>query len=172
MIRSLQEEQKDETSPSIDGVCLLGSAETLSASKSLFYLPTFVLELLQPMLSSGFADLAFSPKSDPAVKHKALAYSGQNAMHVCKSFYMNFEWATADDWTALSTLPTLLISGEDDKLTPVEKAQSLFANFLQGKESRATIEVVTCAGHQVMQEQPQKVIEILETFMQPLEIMP
>lgn len=59
--------------------------------------------------------------------------------------------------------PTLIICGEDDKMTPVRYAQFL-ANNIPG----ASLKIVPQAGHMVMLEQPQEVAKSITAFLSTL----
>jgi pimeloyl-ACP methyl ester carboxylesterase len=59
--------------------------------------------------------------------------------------------------------PTLIITGADDKLTPVRQAQ-----FLQSKLRNSRQEVIPGAGHMVMIEKPQEVASLLKGFLDEL----
>lgn len=58
------------------------------------------------------------------------------------------------------TIPTCVIVGEDDRLTPVKYSQ-----FLQSGIVGARLYVVPAAGHLVMMEKPQEFNQILENFL-------
>lgn len=151
--------------PSIRCSVLLGTADHMPINRNnIFLLPVWVLELIHPWLSSGFADRAFSPSVDPEIKKQAMQFSGTNKMHVVKSFYNNILWADADIWEALINTSTLILQGIDDKITPVEKAQRLFDEYLCKNEKSKLIRLAD-AGHQVMQEKPIIVISHMESFI-------
>lgn len=149
----------------ICGAILLGTADHMSISRTnIFLLPVWILELIHPWLSSGFADRAFSPAVDPEIKKQAMQFSGTNKMHVVRSFYTNIQWADADIWNALISTPTLILQGVDDKITSMEKAQRLFDEYLC-KNPKSAMEKLADVGHQVMQEKPSLVISHIETFI-------
>ena len=55
--------------------------------------------------------------------------------------------------------PTLIIVGEEDKMTPVEMSK-----FLEERIRSGSLEIVPGAGHMVMVEQPRVVIGLLTSF--------
>jgi pimeloyl-ACP methyl ester carboxylesterase len=59
--------------------------------------------------------------------------------------------------------PTLIIVGDQDRLTPVKWSQ-----FLTDKISGASLQVVASAGHMVMLEQPQEVNRVILAFLDAL----
>ena len=111
--------QRENRGDLIKGVVLLGSADVVVPSKTLFQLPVFVLNLLQSYLSKQFVQMALSKHADESLREQMLQQSGQNSMAVCKYFYLNFEWASSDDWKGLALYPLLLLQGEDDQITPM-----------------------------------------------------
>jgi pimeloyl-ACP methyl ester carboxylesterase len=61
------------------------------------------------------------------------------------------------------TLPTLIICGVDDRLTPVKYSQYLHQHI-----AHSTLHIIPDAGHYVMREQPQAVNEALVAWLQRL----
>jgi len=57
-------------------------------------------------------------------------------------------------------VPTLVLCGEEDRLTPTR-----YSRYLQSNIPNAHLEVVPNAGHMVMLEQPQVVAQILTSFL-------
>lgn len=60
--------------------------------------------------------------------------------------------------------PTLVLTGEQDRMTPVAQAQGLAENL-----PRARLEVIPAAGHMVVLEQAQPVAQHLWAFCHPAE---
>ena len=58
------------------------------------------------------------------------------------------------------TLPTLIICGAEDKLTPVKYAQ-----YLHSRLPSSTLQVIPDAGHYVMREQPEAVNAAIAAWM-------
>lgn len=158
-------------SKSIAASILLGTFDAVpSARHPLFYLPVWILDLLQDFLSAQFAELAFSPHSSIELKEECRRMSNSNKMHVCKSFYSNFMWAEDDDWKVLSDVPVLICQGSDDLITPIEGAKRLFDKHFV-KNQHSMFDIVERAGHQVMQENPQQVINVIHTFLSRIEVL-
>lgn len=61
------------------------------------------------------------------------------------------------------TLPTLIVCGVDDRLTPVKYSQYLHQHI-----AHSTLHIIPDAGHYVMREQPQAVNEALVAWLQRL----
>lgn len=150
----------------INGVVLLGTADEMkSGGNPIFLLPLWLLHILHPYLSHGFADRAFSPTVDPIIKQQALSQSGKNTMHVVQSFYRNYHWADETIWTSISSKPVLILQGEDDQLTLLRKAEALYTKYIQGDNDLSKLVVIPKAGHQLMQERPTEVIAEIELFI-------
>ena len=60
-------------------------------------------------------------------------------------------------------LPTLILCGEDDALTPV-----LYSQFLHSRIKGSKLEVLPNAGHMVMMESPQAFNEKINGFIKEL----
>jgi pimeloyl-ACP methyl ester carboxylesterase len=56
--------------------------------------------------------------------------------------------------------PTLVLCGEEDKLTPLK-----YAHYLRDNIPAATLTVIPRAGHMVMMEQPDQVNRAIEEFL-------
>ena len=111
--------QRENRGDSIKGVVLLGSMDVVVPFKMLFQLPVFILNMLQSYLSKQFVQMALSKHADESLREQMLHQSGQNSMEVCKYFYLNFEWASSEDWKVVALYPLLLLQGEDDQITPM-----------------------------------------------------
>ncbi len=64
-------------------------------------------------------------------------------------------------------VPTLVVCGEEDQLTPLRFSQYLAENIPQ-----ATLVTVAKAGHMVMLEQPQAVAQAVEQFLEGIAFRP
>ena len=62
------------------------------------------------------------------------------------------------------TLPTLVLCGKEDKLTPVK-----YSEFLQNGIQNSRLEIIEDAGHNVMLEQPNRLNSAIRNFVNGLE---
>ncbi|GHO45437.1 alpha/beta fold hydrolase [Ktedonospora formicarum] len=62
------------------------------------------------------------------------------------------------------TLPTLIICGEEDRLTPPK-----YSTYLQQHLSRSTLRILPDAGHYVMYEQPEATNQAIAEWLQTIE---
>jgi pimeloyl-ACP methyl ester carboxylesterase len=159
--------------PRIVGSVLLGTHMAMPLTRHpIFFLPVFVLDSIQSILSDQFVELAFSRKTSVELKEKCKKLSQGNKMHVAKAFYSQFTWASESDWTAVAQYPVCICQGQDDMLTPLDGSQALFQFIVKhapkdedtGK-TKNLYEVICDAGHQVMQEKPEQLIKVIEKFL-------
>ena len=64
------------------------------------------------------------------------------------------------DQLGIISMPTLILVGEDDKMTSPQKSKNLKLNIPQ-----ATLSIIKEAGHAVVVDQPWKVTETMEVFL-------
>lgn len=163
--RLLAHLKRDDQSHYVKAAILLGGIDSLpSGGHPIFQYPVCMLSLLQRHLSQTFVQLALSPHADGTLRDKCFQQSMRNSMLVCKHFYTQFEWATADDWSALSAFPVLMLHGEDDKITPLDGAQKLL-DLLSTNGTNVRLCVVQKAGHQLCDEAPSVVVGHINTFL-------
>jgi pimeloyl-ACP methyl ester carboxylesterase len=80
------------------------------------------------------------------------------------------DYAACNEFDVMADLekirvPTLVIVGEHDRLTP-----PAYADFLARSLPNATLEVIPRAGHMAMIEQPNAVNDAVRTFIEKLKI--
>lgn len=112
----------------------------------------YVMELIEKF--------AFSDKTPMEIKTKVTEEMRKTTLEV---LYGDFEACDKFDMTGRISgikMPTLIICGEDDKLTPVKYSEYLRANI-----QRSKLEIVIDAGHMVMLEKPKEFNKILDQFI-------
>jgi pimeloyl-ACP methyl ester carboxylesterase len=107
---------------------------------------------------------AFSEKTPVEIKNKTVEIMKRVKPEV---FYEDFE--ACDKFDVMRSLnkinlPTLIICGRDDLLTPVKYSEYLRANI-----PNSTLRVLDDAGHMVMLEKPEEFNKILEDFISSLK---
>jgi pimeloyl-ACP methyl ester carboxylesterase len=110
---------------------------------------------------------AFSPKTDP----RLVELAGQR-MAVTRPTVFHGDFLACNAFDVLEKvkkirIPTLVICGQDDQLTPVRYSQYL-ADQIPGAE----IKIIPSAGHMVMLEQPQTVAAELSAFLSTISYSP
>jgi pimeloyl-ACP methyl ester carboxylesterase len=94
-----------------------------------------------------------------------LIEEGVTQMLRCRPEVLYGDFAACDRFDVMKEvekidLPTLIVCGEDDALTPVHYSQ-----FLHGRIKGSKLEVLPNAGHMVMMESPQVFNEKIREFM-------
>jgi len=164
--------------PPIDGLCLMGAFAEPPRVPSIFYLPTFVLSLMQPRLSAGFEALALHADTragKTAARRYLLglapAVNAANDMFMCKAYYRQLSAPSKEEIQSVGAeVPCLLIAGEDDALVPPESTAELHALLSSGAPSE--MHSVRATSHQLMQEDPEAVNALLGAFLQSVYARP
>lgn len=138
----------------IRGLILLGSGCRLRV------LPAFLESLQAGQIPAELIDYLYSPnapeellragkmeleQTDPAVYYADLK--------ACNNFDITENLADI-------SLPTLIICGSEDRLTPPK-----YSRFMKDKIPHSTLQIIPGAGHMVMLEQPDKVNTVIARFV-------
>lgn len=151
----------------IDGALLLGTQLHRPLSRGgLMALPAWVLELLRPWLAKGFRQRAWHPVADPQLVAYEERLTRRNRLYVFKSLLQNAQWPDADALAQL-TLPTYVLAGDSDGLTPASGAEALARQLPEGN-----FQVLEHCGHQLMLERPAQVLAAFQTLLQTLDLRP
>ncbi len=98
-----------------------------------------------------------APEILTALAEKRLAEAGPQVLQgdfwACNAFDVR-------DNLAQITQPTLIICGQEDKMTPVQESHYLAENI-----PNARLELVPEAGHMLMLEKPERVAHLLDDFL-------
>ncbi len=106
---------------------------------------------------------AFAEQADPTLKDKAREQMRRNGR---EALYRDFvSCSTFDLMSRLGeiSVPTLVICGREDKLTPVK-----YSEYLQQNIPNARLKIIEGAGHMVMLEAPEAVTDALRAFCRRL----
>jgi pimeloyl-ACP methyl ester carboxylesterase len=140
----------------IKGIVLVGTGARLK-----------VFPMILEGIRSNFAEtvpkinqFAFSRKAPPDLIEKGVSFMLQ-----CKAEILYGDFLACDRFDVMKevekiVLPTLILCGEDDQLTPVKYSQ-----FLQSRIKGSKLEVLPNAGHMVMMESPQVFNEKIRAFI-------
>lgn len=121
-----------------------------------------ILELCQTDFDKAIelvVSWSFAEQADPVLIDKAREQMRRNGQ---AAFYRDFlSCSTFDVMSRLGEIPvpTIVICGREDKLTPVKYSEYLQANILN-----AQLQVIEQAGHMVMLEQPGAFNQTLRQF--------
>jgi len=107
--------------------------------------------------------LAFSSKATSEIKEKAAEEMKNISPEVTYGDFEACDKFNVMDRLKEITVPTLIICGFEDQLTPVKYSEYLKNNILNSK-----LEIIADAGHMVMLEKPKEFNEVLEKFIKEL----
>jgi len=142
------------------GVVLVGSGARLRVA------PMIMAEIRRDYVHAAelITEWAYSPKTDARIRRVSI----QELLDVpAEVTYGDFE--ACDDFDRMNevgqiTLPTLIVCGEDDRLTPAKYSQ-----YLKDKIRNARLVIISGAGHSVMLEKPNELNAALQSFLADLK---
>jgi pimeloyl-ACP methyl ester carboxylesterase len=109
--------------------------------------------------------LAFSEKASSVLIERGIEYLMRCPPKVIFGDYLACDRFDLIDEIGKINLPTLIVCGEDDTLTPVK-----YSEFLHSRIRGSTLRVLPGAGHMVMLESPEAFNEALRTFVRNLTV--
>jgi pimeloyl-ACP methyl ester carboxylesterase len=120
-----------------------------------------------PVAINAIMQRAFSHRTDPRLTQLA----GQR-MSTTRPTVLHGDFLACNTFDVMESIPkiripTLIICGQDDQLTPVRYSQ-----YLADQLPRAELKIIPEAGHMVMLEQPQAVANELSAFLTTLTYSP
>ncbi len=124
-----------------------------------------------PMILNGIKDdfegtvrkvsqFAYSRKASPMLIEREVAEMLQSRVEVLYGDYLACDHFDLMNEIEKITLPTLILCGEDDQLTPPKYSQ-----FLQSRIKGSKMEILPNAGHMVMMEAAQAFNEKIKQFI-------
>lgn len=125
----------------------------------LFKLPTFMLEILRPVLEKDFKDRAFMPNDNPQLVADELKAGLANPMYVIRGMIRGTKSIPTLDVTMLS-IPILTILGSHDKLVTPESSRQFYQAVPHHR-----FETIEQAAHLTMLEKPDLVNEMISDMM-------
>lgn len=143
-----------ETSGVIDGLVLIGTGARMRVA------PALLEALAEGHSDPAFVRLSFSPHSDPGMVEEFIASQTEVPVN---TFYQDFSACSVFDVSQRIgeiTLPTLIVVGLDDKMTPMKLSHYLHDN-IKGSQL-ATIDK---AGHMTMIEKPEELNQVIAEFV-------
>ena len=111
----------------------------------------------------SFADFALSRDPDPAVKAAIRDRFVKGSLELIHGDLTACDKFDLTDKVAQIALPTLIVVGEDDRLTPPK-----YSRFLQSAIPGSRLTVIPGAGHLVMIEKPKEFNEFIGDFLEEL----
>ena len=115
----------------------------------------------------AIAEMAFSPVVEPRVKQLAM-----QRMAATRSTVLNGDFIACNQFDIMDRLakirvPTLVVCGADDRMTPLRYSEHLVSSI-----KRAELIIVPDAGHMVMIEKPKEVASAITSFISGISYRP
>jgi pimeloyl-ACP methyl ester carboxylesterase len=109
---------------------------------------------------ASFAEYAYAPQTSTSVKQEAEKEFGLTSPEVRYHDFLACDRFDLMERVQEIQIPTLIICGQEDKLTPIK-----YAMYLQEQMPNARLETIPQAGHMVMWEQPEACNRIIKDFL-------
>ena len=107
---------------------------------------------------------SYGPDVDPQVKKLALRQLEETRPSVLHSDFLACDSFNVMRKVGKIHVPTLLICGAEDRMTPVK-----FSEYLRDQIEGARLEIIKGAGHMVMVEKPDEIANLLEEFLNSIQ---
>jgi pimeloyl-ACP methyl ester carboxylesterase len=140
------------------GLGLIGSGAKMRVAESTLELasnPSMFLPTVETVIENSY-----SPNVDPRVKELAIQQMAETRQAVLYSDFLACDAFDAMEQVNKIQIPTLLITGGADRMTPPNRAQ-----YLHDQIEGAQLEILEGAGHMVIVERPDEVAELLTEFL-------
>lgn len=147
------------------GIALINTAPTLRLPAGL--LENTLTPATLPLAIKNIGELAFSPQADPRLKENAM-----QRMSEIRSSVLHGDFLACNSFDVFARLarikvPTLILSGTDDKMVPPHYAQTMHQ-----KIKNSLLLSMDGAGHMLMLENPVAVIKSLGLFLSGIDYQP
>lgn len=141
------------------GLLLIGTGARLRVRREFF-------DLLAANFDAAVEELLhwwFSPSASPRVVDRA-----RTALRMVSPAVVHDDLWAADRFDAMArvgsiSLPTLVVCGEEDRMTPVK-----YSEYLHGQIAGSSLVVIPRAGHMVVLEQPRAINEAIAAFLRSI----
>lgn len=147
------------------GLALIGSGAKMRVAESTLELasnPSMFLPTVETVVENSY-----SPNVDPRVKELAVQQMAETRPAVLYSDFLACDAFDAMERVKKIHVPTLLITGSADRMTPPNRAE-----YLRDQIEGAQLQIVEGAGHMVIIEQPDEVASLLTEFLDRISFNP
>jgi pimeloyl-ACP methyl ester carboxylesterase len=141
------------------GLALLGSGAKMRVAPSTLELASNPITFLPTI--EAVIENSYSLNVDPRVKELAVQQMAETRQAVLYSDFLACDAFDAMDSVNKIRVPTLLITGSVDRMTPPNRAE-----YLRDQIEGSQLQIVEGAGHMVMIEQPDIVADLLIEFLE------
>jgi pimeloyl-ACP methyl ester carboxylesterase len=147
----------------LSGIALVGSGARLRVA------PLIMDEVNRDYTHAAeiIAEWAYSPKADPRLKKASIEELLEVPATVTYGDFRACDHFDRMNYISRIDLPTLIVCGEDDALTPVKYSQ-----YMKDRIRNARIVIIPHAGHSVMLEKPDELNNALRSFLPELRPSP
>jgi pimeloyl-ACP methyl ester carboxylesterase len=140
------------------GLGLIGSGAKMRVAPSLLEMaatPSSHQATVQTVI-----DNSYSSTADPRLKELAIEQMMEARQAVLYGDFLACDAFDVMERVDKIRVPTLLVCGSEDRMTPPNRSE-----YLQAQIERAKLHIVNEAGHMVMTEQPDEVASQLSEFL-------
>ena len=163
-LSALLEQPRRLPEVNVAGALLLGTQlERPLSWGGLMALPTWLLEILRPLVSRVFRKRAWHPATDPALVAYEEQLAQRNRLYVFKALLQSAQWPDAKALANLA-LPTWVLAGDSDGLTPASGGEALARQLPTG-----SFQLLEQCGHQLMLERPVEVLAAFQSLLEKLD---
>ncbi|MBN1535883.1 MAG: alpha/beta hydrolase [Anaerolineales bacterium] len=144
------------------GLGLVGAAARLRVSQELLQdasSPTTVYSAIEKIVR-----WSFSPAAPQRIVNSAIKHLGETRQSVLYGDLVACNTFDITDKVSAINVPTVVICGEGDKMTPLRHSQ-----FLKSQISGASLHIIPNAGHMVMLEKGLQVANIIKSFLKTIK---
>jgi pimeloyl-ACP methyl ester carboxylesterase len=140
----------------VKGLLLAGAGVTFRVLKE------YILLLLRDFETAVKTSCisAYSPSVSKKIYYMGYEMLIKNGKKTLYSDMMTCEEFNSKAWISSIKIPSIVICGSDDKITPFELSKELSQGI-----SESRLEVISGAGHMVMMEAPDKFNNVVKSFM-------
>jgi pimeloyl-ACP methyl ester carboxylesterase len=147
------------------GLCLIGCGPRLRVA------PAILQGVSDPSTFEAairmIMDNSFSPHTDPGLKEAAAQRLSETRPSVLYGDFQACDAYNVSDLLSKIEIPTFILSGAYDKMVPLKSSE-----FLRDNIAGARMEVLSDAGHMLIQEQPVQTADKLSGFLDSIPYHP
>ena len=146
-------------------ICITPPVISASATSStgIFKLPGSILWLIRPWMGVKARQMLFGPKATASLRNMEREASARNPVYMFKAFYTSIDRSFLAVSESSFHVPVLCIGAEYDKVCPALAVEEM------SKRCKCKYVLAKDCGHQCMQEDPEQINGIIETFLKTLE---
>lgn len=141
-------------SESVDGLVLIGSGARMPVNEKMLG------QLKEGTFNPGFLKIAYGPNVQPSFLQQELALLASVPQQKLYKDFMACNLFDVSERLAYIEVPTLILVGDQDKMTPVKASQ-----FLNKNITNSILKIIPGAGHHLMLENPEATNQAIYEFL-------